>query len=1180
VLEFGILGPLTVRRSEREIVVSGARRRALLIRLLISANHSVSADRLIEDLWEGHPPAGAPSTLQSHISFVRRVVGPDCVRRTDAGYQLVLGGGLLDAVRFEAEVAEAQQALSVGRLVAAGELLQTALARWRGPALADVSAAAWALPEANRLDELRLTAIETWHDVLLAAGRHHDAVASAESQVAEHPLREHLWAQLMLALYRCGRQAESLRAYQRIRTRLHEELGLEPTRELVALEEAIVQQRPELDWVEPEVRTADEPGGRQGPVYATAVPVPRELATPDIFVGRESELTMLQGVLKAARADGRPRVALVGGEPGIGKTTLAAVAARQAHEEGSLVLFGRCDQELGIPYQPWRVALAQLIDHAPRSLERLVPEDGGVLALLGLGGGGTTLPILKDIDCYVLFGALLKFLADITPPDGLCLVIDDIHGADAQSLQLLKRLASGQISVPALVIATYRDSEVQTGSILSQFLADLHRQGDVVRLGLHGLADLELMALLEGESGRDLGEGGTTLRDALLAETDGNPFFVRELLHHLAHTGALVDYTDGLPDADFLSKGLPTSLLEVIGDRVARLGSTVASVLSTAAVIGREFDLDVLAAALGLTLHEVLDELDPAIAQSLVEDLGRGRFAFTHGLIERVLYDRLGPTRRAFTHLQVATAIEEAGSDVLTRAPELARHWLAATIPRDQDKALLYAKGAADQALAHLAPHDARQWYERALSLVGERTTEDPRLRCELLIGLGDAERQCGAIEHREHLLTAAHMARELEEPDLLVRAALANTRGFFASTGTVDLERVEVLESTAKLTTGRRDEGRARVLALWAAELAFAEDQRHRWEIADEALAVAREVGDPATLLLVLNLRSTARTSDALDELLAETAEAVALSALVDNPVLSAFAAGWRYCAVWQRADRPEVERMWQIMDRSATEFGQPTLLWMVRFLGAHRATMAAEFEEAERLAEEALQLGADTGQPDAFNVYGSQVLRLARERDRAADFVPIVEGVIAENPKDATARAALARIHCDRGEDEQARRLIAPWVENDFGSIVRDVFWLNIVASVADTICDLEWREPVATLLALLEPYADQWDWTSPPSLGPVARPVAKLLSMAGQQQRSDELFARAVRSAEEAESPLYAAHAVLDWGRALSGSAGADAQARATELLTRAQTLAAEHGLHLVERLATQSLERLGA
>jgi predicted ATPase/class 3 adenylate cyclase/DNA-binding SARP family transcriptional activator len=245
--EFGILGPLLVRGDDGEVRVTGARRRALLVRLLVAANELVPSSRLADDLWAGDPPAGSGSTLQSHVSLLRKAIGPDRIVGRDGGYVLDVADGELDARCFENEVRQGRAALADGDAKSASALLRRALDRWRGTALVDVGQYVWARPEQTRLEELQVGALETWLQSLLQLGQHREVVALAEAAVAEHPLSEELWGSLILALYRSGRQGDALRAYQRLRALLTEELGIEPSPPLVALDQAVIDQSPKLD---------------------------------------------------------------------------------------------------------------------------------------------------------------------------------------------------------------------------------------------------------------------------------------------------------------------------------------------------------------------------------------------------------------------------------------------------------------------------------------------------------------------------------------------------------------------------------------------------------------------------------------------------------------------------------------------------------------------------------------------------------------------------------------------------------------------------------------------------------------------------------------------------------------------------------------------------------------------
>ena len=249
-MEFRILGPIEAEDNELKLDLGGLRERALLARLLLSANRVVSADRLADDLWSGSPPPHSMATLRVYISRLRRALGARAgVLVTQApGYRLNVTGDELDAVRFESLVRSAEADLTAGQAQAAAGMLRAALGLWRGPALSDVADLAFAQADAGRLEEARLAALESRVDADLACGWHASLVAELDGLSSAHPLRERLTGQRILALYRCGRQAEALTAYATLRDRLAEELGIDPTPDLQRLHERILRQDPRLDW--------------------------------------------------------------------------------------------------------------------------------------------------------------------------------------------------------------------------------------------------------------------------------------------------------------------------------------------------------------------------------------------------------------------------------------------------------------------------------------------------------------------------------------------------------------------------------------------------------------------------------------------------------------------------------------------------------------------------------------------------------------------------------------------------------------------------------------------------------------------------------------------------------------------------------------------------------------------
>ena len=382
-VRFGILGPIECYGGERRRELGGPRQLELLAVLLLHANRAVSTERLIDALWGEQRSPGAVKRLQMAIARLRKAIDGNgagvraepLLKTVGGGYLLTVGPEELDADAFEAGVRRGQRALDEGNPARAIEVLREALALWRGPAFAEVAYAGFAQAEIRRLEELRLAALEARVEADLRLGRHVALVGELEALVAEHRLREGLHAQRMLALYRCGRQAEALEAYQDARRVLVGEIGIEPGPALQRLHEAILHHH---DSLEPE-RIGFDASLAGGRAALPQLPFPRTLATAAAspLVGRARELARLRELW--SQRSGGNRAAFIAGEPGIGKTRLAAEFAQALHADGAQVLYGRCDEGLAVPYQPFVEALRPFVeatdlDHIRAELGPLAPE--------------------------------------------------------------------------------------------------------------------------------------------------------------------------------------------------------------------------------------------------------------------------------------------------------------------------------------------------------------------------------------------------------------------------------------------------------------------------------------------------------------------------------------------------------------------------------------------------------------------------------------------------------------------------------------------------------------------------------------------------------------------------------------------------------------------------------------
>ena len=589
---------------------------------------------------------------------------------------------------------------------------------------------------------------------------------------------------------------------------------------------------------------------------------------------------------------------------------------------------------------------------------------------------------------------------------------------------------------------------------------------------MKGFDDGGVLAFMEAAAGQRLEEAATALAHALCLETDGNPFFVGEVLRSLMETGAIYQDDGGRWTAagELSEMVLPNSVREVITARVGRLGARAGRVLAMAAVIGRDFDFDLLDVVTDLGPEEVLDVLDAATGAALVREVPDipGRYSFSHALTQHTLYQGLPRVRRTRAHRRVAEAIEATvGPTPGARLGELAHHWLSASQPANAAKAIGYARQAGEAALAALAPDDAVPYFSRALQLAERAPEDDPLVGCDLRLALGEAQRQAGLPASRETFLDAAHLARELGATDRLVAAALGNSRGFFSSIGVIDSDKVEVLESALDALGDDDGRERALLLATLCSELALGTTLDRRQELADAARAMARRLGDPATVIRTLNLVcDPLQVPSTLGERMVDAKEALELSELLGDPDLLFWTGAYSRLAAVQAGDFHMARRCLDTMRAVIRGLRQPTMIWVTLFNDAADALLTGDPDRAEQLATAALEIGTESGQPDAFGFYGAEMIGVRRQQGRYGELVPMIEQIAAENPALPVFRATLAEGHMEAGHVDTARQMLEA-AAVDLTSLPYDVVWIFAVASYADVASELRAEEPARLLL-----------------------------------------------------------------------------------------------------------------
>ncbi len=899
------------------------------------------------------------------------------------------------------------------------------------------------------------------------------------------------------------------------------------------------------------------------------------------FVGRERELAALGAYLDAAAA-GQGAIVLVGGEPGIGKTRTAEELSGRALEHGMRVLWGRCWEGAGAPaFWPWVEALRTLVRSGDAAALREALRQGAAdLAVLlpelreqlGAPPDLPALPALEpDQARFRLFESVSAFLRTLAARQPLLLVLDDLHSADAPSLLLLQFLARDLTSAPLLVLGTYRDVEVDRAHPLSETLAALRRQPAFAHIPLRGLPIDAVLAVL-----RNLAPAGSesAFAHALYDETEGNPFFIQEVLRHLSESGrAAVDA------ASLRTIGVPDGVREVIGRRVARLSPACIRALTMSAVIGRQFSAGVLRAALAAgetalddrALAEALDEAEATRIIAAVPD-APGSYRFAHALLRETLYEELTSMRRIRLHREAGLALEAwYAADMEPHLAELAHHFVHAAAGGEVERAITYATLAAERSGRLLAYEEAARQYVLALqSLDLQERGPTPR-RCDFLLALGEAEARAGrTAQARERFAQAADLARTLQTPERLARAALG-FGGPVVTVGEVDAPLVRLLDEALSALGDEPSALRARVLGRLAMELLYSEETDRRRNLSAEAVAMARRSGDVAALGFALNARHYAIWEPAtLPERLTAATEIVQLGETSGNPDLAMQGRRWRIPDLLEAARRNEADAEIENLAHLAEDARQPLYRWYAAVFRAAQALLDGRFAEAGALIDAAHAAGERTHSGTALIYERGQRMVLLRELDRLGELEPWLRGALA--PTLPVLRCFLAWLCADSGRPGEARDHLRLLSADGFRAVRRDLTWLASAALLAELCLMLNEPDRAGVLYAQMLPYAD-WNVMVgiPVYLGSVSRYLGLLATVQRRWSVAERHFQRALLVNERLGAHGWLAHTRHEYAQMLLARADPHDAERARALLAEARTLARTLGMsRLVHKL----------
>ena len=1135
--------------------LGGVKQRSVLAILILHRGEVVSGERLVDQLWGERAPVSALKTLHGYVSRLRKTLGADVLRTRGHGYVLSLPPGELDLDRFEQLADEGRNALIGGDPRSAAERLREALSLWRGPALADFTFEEFARAAIARLEEARFATLEDRIDADLALGRHGQLVAELEGLVSEHRLRERLRGQLMLSLYRVGRQADALECFRVGRRALVGELGIEPGRGLQELESAILRQDESL-----EASPADQPPRALATTIGEASERQADHALAgDAVIGREQQLDQLRVGLDSAMS-GQPVVFMVGGEAGIGKTRLADEFAQEARNRGARVLWGRCWEAGGAPaYWPWVQVLRALLHGRDNVDLRSLRGTGGasLLALIPELRGTSSAPNSPALESegarFQLFDAVAWLLRDAAAAQPVVIVLDDLHAADTPSLLLLQFVAGQLGDVGVMLAGLYRDDDPGEDGALSACLASLTRERTTRRMRVTGLSAADTAAMIEAITRRHVAD---SVAHAIHVETEGNPLFVGEIVRLLEAEDRLERPIDELRGSQ-----LPDTVREVISHRLRRLDPECRRLLGTASILGREFGLREHAALVDRDEDAVLDALDEAIrARVLAEAPTVGRLRFSHALVRDTLYEALSARDRRAAHLRAGEILERLyATDPEPYLAELAHHFYEALPSGDPARAVDHARRAGDRAVALLAYEEAARLYALALRALDLQSGELAEERCALLVALGDARARAGdEPTARETFLQAGEIAAREGLPVLQAQAALGYGGRMVWARAYNDVHLIRLLEAALQALPAEPSSLRVRLMARLSGALRDHPARERRASLSAQGVEMARGLGDPATLAYALDGHYSAMMwPEKSEHLLTIADEIVTLAQQVGDEERATAGRLYRVNSHMELGRMTDAEEELEVVAKEAAALRQPAQLWMSTASRANLALFQGRFDDARELIKEAAALGERAQRRDSVLSYRLQRFVLDREIGGDPEIETLIDDAVREFPRRLVFRCALAYIHMGVGERNRAQANIDELASRDFASIQRDNEYLFSLAFLADAVDALGDLGAAAVLYDLLVPYAHlNAVNTDEIATGSVSRPLGVLAAVMSRWDDASRHFESAIAHNTAMGSRPWAAHARHDYARMLLARGAAGDGEGAEELLAVAR------------------------
>jgi DNA-binding CsgD family transcriptional regulator len=712
-----------------------------------------------------------------------------------------------------------------------------------------------------------------------------------------------------------------------------------------------------------------------------------------------------------------------------------------------------------------------------------------------------------------------------------------------------------------LVLATFRDTEADVPAELADTLADLRRSNDVVRLSLHGLSEEDVAefvrrAALDGEASI-ADELPRSMRDV----TDGNPFLLCELWRTLIETGA-VTVDDGTVRLlrPLREIATPQSVREVVSQRLARLEPTTRDLLELAAVAGPEFAVEALRRAAPLEFAR-LDALEPAVRSGMVEELPGPALAyrFTHELVRRALYDRLSGLRRAELHLRIGEALEAGERSPRGRGlADLAHHFAAAAPVGGAPRAVEYSLLAAAAAAAALDHDAADSRLRTALELAGP---EEPR-RAEILLDLGTALFAAGrSVDAIDAFREAAGIAREQGDGGLLARAAVGLENACWRP-GLDDQGARELLEEASATFSPVDSTLRVRVLSGLARALEFQGHSDRAKVVRDQAIAMARRVGDRRGLATVLMGAYWARGTTSLQETLVVLTEARDLGEEIGDIEIQTEAMEWRGAALIALGEIEAALREVTTVLELARHTRQPFMIHVAEHYASALALLEGRLADAEAAAERSRDWGRLLIGRDASGVYGVQMFSIRREQGRLAEFAPVMRVLAGAGRDEGAWRPGLTAVLAELGMEDELRRELEQVRESGLEPY-RSGLWVASLTYLADAA----YAAGDAAIAALVYPELAPLSGFNVmighgvACYGAADRYLGMLAAVLGQPERAIDHFDAALATNRRMGATTWLAHTAYAYGRLLLGERETE---RAAALMAQAGALASRVGL----------------